>query len=273
MGDLHVYLSPHNLDPAPTCSTYTIIIVWCGEELPPTMLCFLPVPSLIQCQNCIFGIFETNCTRSVPRPPWIGLVPAHPTDACKIGIWGIRSTPQALCHVPLVIPDQILWCGSAHSPPGGWGGGGASVTVDLTSWHCRGSFVVFVWMFFRNKSDSHSGLKIRQVCLLRAVFTHHFCMWQNNNDAWMFFHIPSLFVENVMSLHLDLDPCPWGEFFQEKCSYSIQVKWLQFISIHKRIHSSFLFGFTLFFIVDSCRLLSWACHMCSILNRIYKSPI
>ena len=90
------------------------------------MLCFLPVPSLIQCQNCIFGIFETNCTRSVPRPPWIGLVPAHPTDACKIGIWGIRSTPQALCHVPLVIPDEILWCGSAHSPPGG---GGGSVAV------------------------------------------------------------------------------------------------------------------------------------------------
>lgn len=136
---------------------------------------FNPVSEIFLELSCVLASLRLTAHQSVPRPPWIGLVPAHPRDACKIGIWGIWGSdqaPQALCHIPLVIPDQFLWCGSAHSPP--WEGV-ASVTVNLTTWHCRGSFVVFVWMFFRNKSDSHSGLKIRQVYLLRAVFTHHLC--------------------------------------------------------------------------------------------------
>lgn len=50
--------------------------------------------------------------------PWIWLVAAHPTDdwsAWDLGNLEARSTPWALCHVPLAIPVQVLWCVRAYS--------------------------------------------------------------------------------------------------------------------------------------------------------------
>lgn len=174
MGDLHFYLSPHNLDPVPTCNTYTEISVRCGEEVRmtdghevcPTLVlsnhlsdvgletCWKNISSFVTkwmmsgcgiyehvsqqrstvhltTLSCVLASLRLTAHRSVSRPPWIRLVPAHPRDACKIGIWGIWGSDQRLrLLVTFLWSFLTSFCGvAAHT----FGGGGASVTVNLTS--------------------------------------------------------------------------------------------------------------------------------------------